>query len=96
MESLVFLGVKELPLMQEALSKKSPQLLALFIQDHPDYLQRVYYDGQAYLGKFLGSHVDLSCLDLIEKNIHSLLRRLDSDYPFHEAHLELFPIIQTP
>lgn len=96
LESQVFLGIKELPLLEETLQKNSPQFLALFIQDHPDYLQRVYLHQQPYLGRFLGSHVDLSCLDLIEENIYSLLHRLASDYPFQEADLELFPVIQTP
>jgi hypothetical protein len=95
-ESQIFLGIKELPPLQEMLRKNPPQLLALFIQDQSEaniYLQRAGYHQHSYLGKFLGSHADLSCLDLIQANITSLLRRLAPEYPFQDVDLELFPII---
>ncbi len=95
LKSRVFLGVKELPALQAQLKKKSPQFLELFIQDDPDYLQRVEHQGQPYLGKFLDSHVDLSHLDLIESNVYSLLRRVVPEYPFQESILELFPVTTT-
>lgn len=100
LESQIFLGIREIPPLVEMLQKNPPQLLALFIleetvglKSEAIYLQRVHYQQQPYLGKYLGSRADLSSLDLIQANIYSLLRRLAPTYPFQGIDLELFPII---
>lgn len=88
----IFLGFPVNPSFQEQLKQVSIELVSTFIQDHPDYLQRIEHRGIPYLGKGIGSLVDCASVDLIQENIYSLLKRLVPDYPYQEHALILFAI----
>lgn len=62
------------------------------MQGGEEYLNEFSYKGMRFLGKGLGSMISLSELELIEKNIYSLLKKVVSQFPYEEVPLYLFPI----
>lgn len=44
-----------------------------------------------YVGKKIGSSIDLEALHNAEANVYSLLRKLLPDFPFNASDLVLFP-----
>jgi len=93
-ECELFLGLKVNTLLKQELKKSSSSVLDLFIQDHPEYLQQVAFNGSEYLGKKLGEKLDLSHLDQIQQNIQTLVSRVAPQYVYHHSALVLFPLIQ--
>lgn len=85
----LFLGLPLDNSFQNQLGKVSHHVRSLLIQNHPDYLNIVEYQGITYLGKHLGSLVNFSNLELVETHIYSLLRRLTVDYPYEQIPLVL-------
>jgi hypothetical protein len=66
---------------------------SLFIQNkNKDYLQSFDHEGQSYLGKNLGSLVDLRDLDSAYSNLISLLQRLIPDVPYEHKDIQLLAI----
>ncbi len=72
------------------LAQISPELRSTFI--HPHYLHKLDHEGQGYLGKYLGSVVEFSTLELVQAHIYSLLRRLIADYPYEDHPLILLTV----
>lgn len=58
---------------------------ARFIQNGPDYLQRIEEGEKVYLGKKIDGAIDLNDLESVGNNIYSLLRCMISQYPY-ESH----------
>lgn len=87
----MFLGFPMDAAFGEALERLDPQVAALFIRDDDHYLKQVVDEDVSYLGKFVGSVCDSATLDLMEKNIYSLLKKLVPDYPYEAVPLILFP-----
>lgn len=94
-ECNLFLGFKIDAKLSKELSQNSPTFLELFIQNHHDYLQKVNFNDAVYLGKLIGDKIELSNIELIKNNIHSLVSRLAPNYPIQQSNLELFSLIQT-
>ncbi len=92
----LFLGFPVDPLYQAALSKANPKIVAQFIQGSDDYLKEVVHGNMRFLGKNIGKMISLAELELLEKNVYSLLKRLVSEFPYEEAPLYLFPIEKSP
>ncbi|CAF23078.1 hypothetical protein [Candidatus Protochlamydia amoebophila] len=68
----------------------------LFIQEiEGEYLQQITYQKKIYLGKNVGHSVELEKLEFIQNHIFSLLKRLVSDYPYHEQSLVVLAIPQN-
>lgn len=68
----------------------------LFIQNQDSsYLQRVESEGAIYLGKFLGSSIEMSALDSYHSHIYSLLKKLVPDFPYKQQPLVLLAIPLT-
>lgn len=88
----LFLGFPVDPLYQAALSKANPKIIAQFVQGSGDYLIEVLHRDMRFLGKNIGKMITLAELELLEKNIYSLLKRLVSEFPYEETPLYLFPI----
>ncbi|MBA3723073.1 MAG: hypothetical protein H0W88_11835 [Parachlamydiaceae bacterium] len=77
----------------QILLKQTPEnLRSLFIQNDPDYLQEVEHEGILYLGKSLGSSVQIQKIDQMEANIFSLLQRLVGNYQYKSVSLVLLPL----
>lgn len=93
MRSSLFLGIMEDSSLQEALAKSSPHLIKTFIQEQPEYLQRIIYQGDAYLGKLIGRELEFSQIDQIEANIRSLLIRLAPTYFYQKEMLKVFAFV---
>ncbi|MGK5594124.1 MAG: hypothetical protein ACSNEK_02045 [Parachlamydiaceae bacterium] len=92
MDVELFLGYPLSKDLAEKFSNVKKELLALFIQSHPDYLQETVYRGQRYLGKRVGSIADLDALFLLQENILSLLKKIVPDHSYHKKALILFPL----
>jgi hypothetical protein len=81
----LFLAFQISPLFQEKLSSLPEAVRNLFIQsDNSLYLQEISYEGQMFLGKNLGSVAELKALDSFRDHLLSLLKKIISDYPYHE------------
>lgn len=63
----------------EELNRVPCALRHLFIQNNPEYLQQIEYEGSWYLGKDLGPCVECDHLAQIEANIKSLLLKFFPD-----------------
>lgn len=87
----LFLGYPVEGGFAEALGRVDPQLANLFIQGGENYLQQVVHQDVRYLGKFAGEMCDIGRLELLEKNIFSLLKKLIPDYSYESVSLVLFP-----
>ena len=92
----LFLGFPLHPSVQQELHLVKPELLRLYVCNDPTYLQKIEATGGSFLGKVLGSEIDLEALRLAESNIYSLLLRLLPNYPFQNTALLLFPIENPP
>lgn len=87
----LFLGFPVNGSLSSAIEKMDPQIVDLFIQEGDNYLKQVIYQDVRYLGKFAGEICDIGSLELLEKNVYSLLKKLISDYPYEDVSLVLFP-----
>lgn len=85
--TLLFLGFPISSDFASRLNCTPEPILHSFIQDHPDYLQKIEHQGMEYIGKSLEFPVDTRLLELIEANIYSLLRRLVADYSYETTPL---------
>lgn len=89
----LFLGLPLTDSYRQELSQLPASVHDVFIQNSSSsYLQQVESEGIVYLGKFLGSSLDLATLDVLEVHIYSLLKRLISDYPYEQHPLLLLAI----
>lgn len=62
-----------------------------FHQDSP-YLQKIEYEGMEYLGKYLGSSIDMATFDLSYSHIVSLLKKLIPQFPYEQNSLFLLAL----
>jgi hypothetical protein len=46
-----------------------------------------------YFGKFANANLTMSALELLEKNVYSLLKKIVPDFPYEETALYVFPIL---
>lgn len=68
-------------------------LRSLFIQNTSgEYLQEIVWQQHRYIGKFIDPLATIPSLELIESNIHSLLKKLVPDDHTYSP-LILFPVI---
>lgn len=82
-DSKLFLGV----LLDEELEaelQKAPHYLRSSLLEEPGFLEKVEFQGEKYLGKLLGSEIDLESLALAEAHVNSLLTKILPDYPYKE------------
>lgn len=92
-EYQLFLGFPLTEDYQRELSKLSPSFLDMFIQHPPSpYLQQIESEGIVYLGKSLGSSIELTSLDSQEAHIYSLLKKLVFHYPYPKHPLVLIAL----
>jgi hypothetical protein len=86
----LFLGFPVENQILSALESLSLSVRTLFIQNSPDYLHEIYYEGRIYLGKPLKPMVDTEELEELEANIYSLLNKLLPNQPIKSNPLILF------
>lgn len=78
---------------QAALAQVAKPVRSLFIQNvDGEYLQEIIHEGQVYLGKQMGSCVDLAKLESMQMHIYSLLKRLVADFNYKEHPLIVLAI----
>jgi hypothetical protein len=88
LEAQLFLGFAVDPLFAKELKKADPQMVKNFI-NNTAYLKKVSFDEMEYLGKEVGGKTTLESLDLLEKNIISLLKKAVPHFPYGETPLYL-------
>lgn len=89
----LFLGFPISSAYQQILSQLDHSERQLIIQPGvTDYLQEIERDGVHYLGKNLGPEVEMTNLEMAQFHVISLLKRLDSDYPYQAEELVLLAI----
>jgi hypothetical protein len=88
----LFFGIPLEDQVAEHLALVDKSLLRIFLSENGDYLRQVDYNGRQYLGKLAGDVCDLSSLELLQTNIHSLLNKLLPMSAYQKIPLELFPI----
>lgn len=55
------------------------QVASFFIGVEKNSLNEIEFQGVRYLGKFLGTKADLDRIELLEANIYSILKKINSD-----------------
>lgn len=94
-ELVLFLGYRLDAPLQDSLEQNF-QIAAFFIGERQDCLREIEYQNERYLGKFLGKRVDLNSLELLQENIYSILKKINSDLSCKTVPLVLFPIEYQP
>lgn len=91
-EKEIFIGFPVDSLFEKELAKANQNVVAAFIQESNDYLQECLYENQRYIGKKAGANLSIAQIQLLEKNVYSLLRKIVPDFPYEETSLYLFPV----
>lgn len=92
-DTTLFLGFPLLELYLNELMRLPAVELALFIQKEPSpYLQQIENEGRGYLGKSIGSSVELGALEAFQSHIYSLLKKLVPIFPYEEYPLLLLAL----
>jgi hypothetical protein len=92
-DSQLFLGLPVSHSFQRELDQLPASLHEVFIQNKSSsYLQQVEYEGVRYLGKYLGSSIELVELDSSQNHIYSLLKKLIPHFPYEQNPLLLFAL----
>lgn len=89
----LFLGFPVDQIFAQKLDKANPNLVKEFIREDGEYLCALEHKGLRYLGKHLGAMVAFPQLEMMEKNIYSLLKRLVPEFPYDEAPLYLISML---
>ena len=92
----LFVGFPVDLLFAKELVKANPNVVSTFVQETGDYLCEYTHNNIRYLGKRAGKNITLAQLDLLEKNIYSLLKKIIPEFPYDETPLYLFPIERAP
>ena len=93
----LFLGLPLSESYQRELNKLSASVRDAFIQSQSSpYLQQIEHEGAVYLGKFVGSSVELGSLDALQAHIYSLLEKLILHYPYKQHPLLLLALSMPP
>lgn len=96
-DTILFLGLPLSNSYQLALLQLPSAEQEIFIQnqgafqDSP-YLQKIEHEGIEYLGKYLGSSIDMATLDLSYSHIVSLLKKLIPQFPYEQNPLFLLAL----
>lgn len=92
--TVLFLGFPVEDIFKMSLSHVDKNILDVFISENGEYLNKIIYRNQVYLGKFAGQIVDYDGLVLLETHIYSLLKKLvpDTKYHYKKTRLILFPL----
>lgn len=94
-ELVLFLGYRLDKPLQYSMEQNC-HIAAFFIGEQKDCLREIEYQNGRYLGKFLGKRVDLNSLELLQENIYSILKKINSDLSCKAVPLVLFPIEYQP
>lgn len=87
----LFIGFPVSPSYSEALAEIDPQIIKMFISDHEDsYLNEVAFEGTRYLGKYAGEAPSVSELEMLQKNIYSILNKMIPNHTCESIPLVLF------
>lgn len=82
LELQLFFGFPVDDIFKSSLKKLDPQLTSLFINNNSDYLHEIVYEKRQYLGKFIGKTSTPNNLELLQKNIYSIAKKLAPSYNF--------------
>ncbi len=91
LEYTLFLGCALDEELQGKLALRNPHLIEMLLGGG-DYLQRIEHEGQSFVGKFVGSRNRLAELELLEKNVRSILTQLVGEYSYQQHPLVLLTV----
>ncbi|MBA3816230.1 MAG: hypothetical protein H0X29_06870 [Parachlamydiaceae bacterium] len=86
----LFLGFPINKDFSQCVAQVDTKIIELFVTENDAYLRQVVYKNIIYWGKNIGEVCDIDKLELLEKNVYSLLKKVIPDYPFNETPLLLF------
>lgn len=90
----LFLGLPIDASYEKALAEMDPAIRDLRVSGHHEsYLNQTALDDVPYLGKFLGETAYVSDLELLEKNIYSVLHKM---FPGHSHENKPLEVILVP
>ena len=88
---LFFLGFEQNKSFEQACSLVNPYLRKRFIDDSSQYLSRLTYKEQTFIGKYISPPIDKNQLTLLTQNIISLVMRMIPTYSINPSQLILIP-----
>lgn len=90
-DSQLFLGLPLSESFQDQLQQVSDFVRNSFIQPIPSpYLQQIEFDGKVYLGKQLGSLVELASIEATQLNILSLIKKVVPHHHYKKTEFVMF------
>jgi hypothetical protein len=92
-DTILFLGFPLSDAYQKRLLELSSIERELFIQKSSSpYLQEIENEGILYLGKYLGSIIEMAALETLSFHVYSLLKKLIPQFPYEQYPLLLFAL----
>lgn len=92
-DTVLFLGFPLSEAYRQALIQIPAIERELFIQNQDsNYLQKIEYEGIEYLGKYLGSSIEMAKLSMSHSHIYSLLKKLIPHFPYEKSPLLLLAL----
>jgi hypothetical protein len=89
----LFLGLRLDASYEKSLAEMDPRLRELYISDQPEsYLNQIVLNNISYLGKSLGEIIYISDLELLEKNIYSILHKIIPGHSHENRPLEVLMV----
>lgn len=89
-ETSLFLGFPVNDSYSQLINALDSNVKQLFISENGLYLEEVFFEGKCYIGKSLGIVTNLEDLELLEKNIYSILSKFIPRYTHEDFPLVLF------
>jgi hypothetical protein len=89
----LFLGMPLNEFYIKSLDQLDIEIKKIFISDqkHP-YLQQIKIENTHYIGKFLGALSSVAEIELLEKNIYSILKKMIPNHSHEEIPLVLLAV----
>ncbi len=88
----LFLGIQIDPLLETALEKLDPKIVAIYINADPEHLKKLEFADKQYIGKSLGEMADSAAVLLMATHIVSVIKKLMPDYHLDIDSLVIIPI----
>lgn len=92
-DTVLFLGFPLIDAYRQALMQLPIAERELFIQNQdPIYLQKIENEGIEYLGKYLGSSIEMAALEMAYSHVYSLLKKLIPHFSYEQHPLLLLAL----
>lgn len=91
---LLFIGYPLSPQLMQALDLLPENLKSIYIDPEEPYLHNITVDEDSFLGKYFEGQPSFEELELLSKNISSILHKIFPEYSFDSKLMSLLGVYQ--